>query len=91
MRSATFFATFFQEGVRDNNTTVAAAMALGAVTITNLDRHSPVSYLHMENLIDIHRCDTLPTDPEVLRRISGRAVESSRSRGWDALLERLRS
>jgi hypothetical protein len=91
LRSATFFAAFFPKGVRANNTTVAAAMETGAVVITNLDEHSPAEYVHLENVIDIDRCDELPTDPAVLEGLRGRAVETARSRGWDELVERMGS
>jgi hypothetical protein len=91
LRTATFFAAFFPDGVRANNTTVAAAMETGAVVITNLDEHSPPEYVHLENVVDIGRCDELPTDPAVLDGIRARAVETARSRGWDALAERMRA
>jgi hypothetical protein len=90
LREATFFAAFFPRGVRANNTTVAAAMETGAVVITNLDEHSPAEYVHMENLIDIGRCDELPTDSVVLDGLRARAAETARTRGWDDLLERIR-
>jgi hypothetical protein len=90
LRTSTFFATFFIGGVRANNGSVAAAMEKGAVVITNLDEHSPPELVHLENVIDIERCDELPVDPAVLRGISGRAVQTSRRRGWDELVVRLR-
>lgn len=90
LRSSTFFATFFLGGVRANNGSVAAAMEKGAVVITNLDEHSPPEFVHMDNLIDIERLDELPLDPLVLRRISVRAMETGRERGWDRLVARLR-
>jgi hypothetical protein len=91
LRTATFFAAFFPQGVRANNTTVAAAMETGAVVITNLDGHSPPEYVHMENVVDIRRCDALPADPAVLDGIRARAVETARSRGWDELVDRMRA
>jgi hypothetical protein len=89
LRRATFFAAFFDRGVRANNTSVAAAMETGAVVITNLDAYSPPEYRHMENLIDIERSLELPSDPAVLDRLRERAAETARSRGWDELVERL--
>jgi hypothetical protein len=89
LRSSTFFASFFLGGVRANNGSVAAAMEKGAVVVTNLDEHSPPEYVHMDNVIDIERCDALPLDPLVLKQISARAMESGRARGWDALVDRL--
>jgi hypothetical protein len=89
LRSSTFFASFFLGGVRANNGSVAAAMEKGAVVITNLDEHSPPELIHLENVIDIERCEELPLDPLVLRRISVRAMETGRERGWDRLVARL--
>ena len=89
LRSTTFFASFFLGGVRANNGSVAAAMEKGAVVITNLDEHSPPEFVHMENVIDIERSTELPLDAGVLERISAHAKETSRSRGWGALVARL--
>lgn len=86
---STFFSAFFPGGVRDNNGTVAAAMEHGAVVVTNLDEHSPSGLVHLENVIDINQCDTLPTDPLTLRSISVNAMKFARSRSWDHLLETL--
>lgn len=91
LQRTTFFAAFFPKGVRANNTSVAAAMELGAVVITNLDRYSPDEYVHMDNVIDIEQCDELPSDPLVLKRLGVRAMETARERGWDALVKRLSS
>jgi len=85
----TFFAAFFTPAVRANNTSVASAMERGAVVLTNLDNFSPPEYVHMENVVDIGSCDTLPST-RVLERLSVRAVEAGRVRGWDVLVERLR-
>lgn len=90
VRDCTFFAAFFDGGVRANNTSVASAMERGAVTITNLDRYSPPELVHMDNVIDLERCDVLPLDPKVLARISARARETMAPRSWDALVPRLR-
>jgi hypothetical protein len=89
LRESTFFAAFFDRGVRANNTSVAAAMETGAVVITNLDELSPPEYVHGENVIDIERCDRLPTEPEALDAIRARAVETATARGWDALVARM--
>jgi hypothetical protein len=90
LRSSTFFATFFLGGVRANNGSVAAAMEKGAVVITNLDEHSPPEFVHLDNLIDIGQTKELPLDPAQLESISRSAVETSRARGWDELVDRLR-
>ena len=44
--NCTYFAAFFDKGVRGNNTSVNAAMAAGAVVITNLDGYSPMAFEH---------------------------------------------
>jgi hypothetical protein len=89
LKGATFFAAFFEGGVRDNNGTVAAAMDHGAVVITNLDEFSPRGLVHLENVIDLDRCDALPTSPAVLEGISARAVDFAHARSWDELARRL--
>jgi hypothetical protein len=89
VRQTTFFAAFFPGGVRANNTSVAAAMELGAVVITNLDQDSPPEFVHMDNVIDIRQCDHLPLDPVVVARLSRRAHETGTQRGWDALVTRI--
>ncbi len=86
----TFFAAFFREGVRANNTSIASAMEHGAVVITNLDEHSPPSLVHMDNVIDIQRCDELPLDTLTLRRLSVRAMETAQAWSWSQLVAALR-
>lgn len=90
LTTATFFAAFFDRGVRANNSSVASAMERGAVVVTNLDRYSPPEYVHMENVIDIEQCEALPSDPLILDRLRLRATETGRARDWAALLKRLR-
>lgn len=82
----TFFATFFRDGARANNTSLASAMEYGAVVVTNLDEYSPPELVHMHNVIDLERCDELPTDVLTLRRISVHAMETARERSWERLV-----
>ncbi len=89
LSQTTFFVAFFDKGVRANNTSVHAAMQCGSVVITNLDKHSPSSFAHLDNLLDIHQCNDLPTEPDVLSQISVRAKETARSLGWDALMSKM--
>ena len=91
LQYTTFFAAFFDGGLRGNNTSVAAAMERGAVVITNLDESSPPEFRHLENVIDINRCESLPEDPEVLAQISARAVETALERGWEQLVRQIRA
>lgn len=90
LRETTYYAAFFPSGVRANNTSVASALERGAVVITNLDKHSPPEFVHMENVLDIEQLEELPSDPLVLERISAAAIETARTRSWDRLVERLR-
>ncbi len=87
IKDATFFAAFFDKGVRANNSTVMSAMEQGAVVITNLDRYSPSSFIHMETLIDIGKCAALSVDADILSHISKQAKKTVRSFSWKKLLD----
>jgi hypothetical protein len=87
LRTTTFFAAFFDRGVRANNTTVNAAMGCGAVVVTNLDEHSPPAFRHGISVLDIARCDALPLEAATLGAIGGRAAAVATGElGWDALI-----
>jgi len=86
--TSTFFAAFFERGVRANNTTVNAAMSCGAVVVTNLDAFSPPAFVHLDNVIDIGRCDELPTAPATLAAIGERGrLTATGVLGWEALVD----
>ncbi len=61
-----------------------------AVVVTNLDEFSPGYLRHMETVIDINRCDRLPTEPGILERIGGAAEEEARELSWDRFADRFR-
>src|SRR5262249_50814662 len=86
LTDATFFAAFFEDGVRANNTSVHAAMHCGAIVITNLDAHSPRSFVHLESVVDIRTCEALPTDAADMTRIREGARRAADAFSWDALL-----
>ena len=88
---STYLAAFFEKGLRANNTTVNAAMECGCTVITNLDEHSPAGLAHMQNVVDINRCDRLPTAEESER--IGRAARTVAmcQYGWDQLVSQLRA
>ena len=90
LTSTTYFAAFFERGVRANNTSVHAAMQCGAVVITNLDEHSPPELTHLGTVVDIRQATELPTDERQLAGIRERAGVAARAYGWDPLLARLR-
>jgi hypothetical protein len=88
--TATLVAAFFERGLRANNTTVNAAMECGCAVVTNLDRHSPAGLVHMENVLDITRCERLPDLAEI-GRIADNARQTVHARyGWDRLVAELR-
>jgi hypothetical protein len=91
LTTTTYFASFFAQGVRDNNTSVASAMERGAVVVTNLDAYSSELLVHGRNVIDVERCEALPTDPAELRALGAAAARTARSRSWDALIEKVRA
>jgi hypothetical protein len=90
LRTSTFFAAFFRRGARANNTSLLSAMEHGAVVITNLDEHSPAAFQHMDNVIDIGRCEALPSDPLTLARLRVRAMETAQDLSWDRLVSVVR-
>jgi hypothetical protein len=58
--------------------------------ITNLDEHSPASFVHMENVVDIERAGELPLDGATLDRLREGARETARAMSWDALVGAIR-
>jgi hypothetical protein len=88
---ASCFAAFFEGGARANNTSIASAMELGTPVVTNLDAHSPPDLVHMETVIDIERCSTLPLDPAALRELGARGRAAAAGRSWERLVERIAS
>lgn len=87
LNDCTYFAAFFQGGVRANNTSVNTAMTYGLPVITNLDRFSPSHYKHGINIIDIVQTEVLMHEPTVLNSISRESSEISGVLGWDKLTE----
>jgi len=74
--------------VRENNTTVLAAMDLGCCVITNLDRESPPEFVHRVTCLDLHQL----TDLEGLdaHAIGGAAQRMVRRRySWAGLIDLL--
>jgi hypothetical protein len=88
LTSSTFFAAFFQDGVRSNNTSISTAMQSGAVVLTNLDARSPPELRHLVNVIDIRQChDRLPLDPDVLETVRAGGQAFATSKGWEPLVD----
>ena len=88
---ATYLAAFFEKGLRANNTTVNAAMECGCTVITNLDAHSPAGLQHMTNVLDINKCERLPSREEG-EQIGRAAREIAMGQyGWDRLVAQLRT
>jgi len=88
---STYLAAFFEKGLRANNTTVNAAMECGCTVITNLDEHSPAGLQHPTHVLDINRCERLPSAEES-RQIGRAAREVAMGQyGWDRLVSQLRA
>jgi hypothetical protein len=88
LKTSTFFAAFFQNGVRANNSSVNTAMQCGAVVLTNLDEDSPAEFRHLESVVDIRQCSGgLPVEPELLERIGRSGMEAAGRLGWGPLLD----
>lgn len=83
-------AAFFERGLRANNTTVSAAMECGCAVLTNLDEHSPAALTHLENVIDIQRCERLPDRAALAEIGHAAAVTVQTHYGWNRLIEELR-
>ncbi len=88
LTTSTFFAAFFQSGLRANNTSVNTAMQCGAVVLTNLDDHSPSELKHLENVIDIRQCgEDLPLDPVILDTVREGGQRFAATMGWEPLVD----
>ena len=88
LKSCTYFAAFFQSGVRANNSSVSTALQCGAVVLTNLDEGSPEQFRHLESVIDIRQCrDGLPLDKALLKRIAANGQAAAEKLGWAPLLD----
>lgn len=77
LRTCTYVAAFFEKGLRENNTSVHAAIDAGATVITNVDRHTPDP---LKNLV--HDVDLIRQLPHAARRKYLRDFY-----GWDKLVE----
>lgn len=88
LKRCTFFAAFFQNGVRANNSSVSTAMQCGAVVLTNLDQGSPAEFRHLETLIDIRQCNgSLLLDEASLAKIAASGRAAADKLGWPPLLD----
>lgn len=80
LRTCTYVAAFFEKGLRENNTSVMAALDAGAKIITNHDQDTPTALKHMTH--DINAMAVLP-----------HAWLRERARfhyGWDKLVDLIR-
>lgn len=88
LKECRYFAAFFADGVRANNTSVSTAMQNGVVVLTNLDSGSPPDFRHLETIVDIRQClDGLPLDAELLDRVALNGSKASEKLGWSPLTD----
>jgi glycosyltransferase involved in cell wall biosynthesis len=86
LRQSNFFAAFFEQGARENNSSIITAMENGCVVITNTDSRSPSFLVHGENMFDIQMLDALPVGSNVLADIIEKARKSVSGLGWSDLV-----
>lgn len=86
LRKAHIFVTFFEKGVRANNTSVYAAMERGCAVLTNTDEYSPPWMQHQETILDIRYVTPDDFEPALLKRIGAKAQEMIATHAsWDEL------
>jgi len=86
LRKAHVFVTFFEKGVRANNTSVYAAMESGCAVLTNRDEYSPTWMQHGETILDIRHVKPDDFDPVLLGRIGTAAQQAIATHAsWDEL------
>ena len=88
LNSATFFAAFFTNGARENNTSVMTAMAHGTPVITRLDQNSPRFMVHGKTVFDINQVQQLP-DAHELQSVGLHGQQAVRELSFDALSQLL--
>jgi len=89
LRNTTFYAAFFEGGVKQSNSTVNSALQLGAVVITNFGPFSPSYLVHDKNVIDIHQCVSLSLDVDQLTSFRNEARRASSLVAFDKFVERM--
>ena len=57
LQKCDIFATFFNSGYRENNTSANAALAAGTCLMTNVDLESPNWLIHKKNFLDVRKLD----------------------------------
>ena len=79
LRTCTYVAAFFEQGLRENNTSVHAAIEHGATVLTNWDAHTPLGLCRLTHPIE-------GTLPHVAQR-----RELHECYGWDKLVDLIRA
>ena len=76
LRTCTYVAAFFEKGLRENNTSVMAALDAGAMVVTNWDAGTPAALQKLTYSIDF---EYLPRTPQ--------QVFYRMEYGWDKLVK----
>ena len=92
LQSCDLYATFFNSGYRENNTSANAALAAGTCLLTNVDEQSPKWLVNEENFLDINRLDfsKLPFLNLSAIGANGKNV-NDKYLSWDSLVDTLTS
>jgi hypothetical protein len=84
LRSATVVAAFFPHGVRENNTTVWAALNAGTPVLTNTDSASRPWFLHGQTVLDVTLLSQWPTMAQ-LAEVAAGGMQLAAEQSWDRL------
>lgn len=82
LREATAVALLYDPAVRENNTSLWAALDAGAAVITTLDADSPAELVHDQTVLDLDQLTSWPLVEEWRR-------EAVQGREWSALVKEL--
>ena len=90
LRNADYFLAFFQNGIRENNTSSYFAFENRIPLITNLDKSSPDKFKHDKNLIDINEIKTLNYNKKQIKNVTSSAkLMYDKYYSWDNLVKKL--
>lgn len=90
MINSDYFLAFFNDGIRENNTSAYAAFEANTTLITNLDQNSPQDFIHEQNLIDINKIKTLNYSKAQQETISKNAkLMLEEKYSWEKLVNKI--
>lgn len=88
LKQCDYFIAFFEKGVRDNNSSVVAALEHNCNIITNLDSHSPKIFFNHSKIFNIDKI----TKIKKIKKVSVKEENLNsyqKSLSWNSLIEKL--